>query len=48
MENISANIISVPSEKDWLVAKQLAYRTIGKTTTKYPDEKWKKMILAAY
>lgn len=47
MENLSVNILSVPSDEDWLTAKQFAYRTMGKSTTKYPDEKWKRMILCA-
>lgn len=47
MDSLSVNILSVPSEEDWLIAKQLAYRTIGKTTTKYPDDNWKTMIMAA-
>ena len=47
LSDLSVNILSVPSDEDWLISKKLAYRTIGKETEKQPDEQWKRMILGA-
>lgn len=47
LSDLSVNILSVPSDEDWLMSKKLAYRTIGKETEKQPDEYWKQMILGA-
>ena len=47
LSDLSVNILSVPSDEDWLMSKKLAYRTIGKETEKQPDEQWKRMILRA-
>ena len=47
LSDLSVNILSVPSDEDWLMSKKLAYRTIGKETEKQPDEQWKRMILGA-
>lgn len=47
LSDLSVNILSVPSDEDWLISKKLAYHTIGRETETQPNEQWKRMILGA-
>lgn len=39
------NILKYPNDDDWLLVKNLALGTIGKTSDQYPDTEWKRKIL---
>lgn len=42
---MKVEVLNHPFEDDWLAVKQRALVTIGKKSTKYPDESWKQVML---
>jgi hypothetical protein len=42
---MKVEMIKHPTDEDWLFCKQCTLNTIGKSTTKMPDDEWKKKIL---
>lgn len=47
MEGYSVELIKYPTDADWLWCKQCTLNTVGKNTTKSPDEEWKERLLLA-
>ena len=47
MEGYSVELIKYPTDADWLWCKQCTLNTVGKNTTKGPDEEWKEKLLLA-
>lgn len=43
--NYNVEILKHPTEEDWLLCKQLTLNTIGKTSTKMPNDEWKVKLL---
>jgi hypothetical protein len=42
---LDVNILKYPSDEDWLLIKNLALGTVGKTSDQSPDTEWKRKIL---
>lgn len=47
MEGYYVELIKYPTDADWLWCKQCTLNTVGKNTTKGPDEEWKEKLLLA-
>lgn len=43
--DFKVEILKHPTEEDWMWAKICCLNTVGKTSTKYPNEEWKKKLL---
>ena len=44
---MEAKIIRYPTEEDWLLVMDTAFRTISKVALEYPDTNWKRRILTS-
>ena len=44
---MNIEIIKHPTEQDWMWAKTCTLNTVGKTSTKLPDDAWKVKLLAS-
>lgn len=42
---MKVELIKYPSTDDWMFCKTCTLNTVGKTSTKLPDEEWKKRLL---
>lgn len=47
MSNYKIEILKYPTEQDWQWVKTCTLNTVGKKSTKKPNEEWKKQILEA-
>ena len=43
--DFKVEILKYPTEDDWMWAKICCLNTVGKTSTKYPTEEWKRKLL---
>ncbi len=47
--NFKVEILKVPSDEDWMIAKICTLNTVGKTSTTLPTEEWKhKLIMSEH
>lgn len=44
---MEVRILKHPTDEDWMLCKQMAYRTVSKNTDKLPTMEWKQKILRA-
>ena len=47
MEDYKVEILKYPTEEDWLWCKTCTLNTVGKSSTKYPNDEWKIKLLSA-